>query len=195
MAESRFHEDDESLIKRFVSNDESAFEELFRRYEQKIFNLVYRYIGSYPETEELTQDVFVKVYKSAQTFKGKSKFSTWIYRIAVNTCLNYKKKKRLVMESLDRSGTQPVKELIAPNSTTPEELFERARKMLIIQQAIDSLPPNQKIAFILSKYEGFSYAEISEIINTSISAVESLLFRAKQQLKKELTPYKEIGDL
>jgi RNA polymerase sigma-70 factor (ECF subfamily) len=195
MAKSQFHEDDEFLIKRFVSNDESAFEELFRRYEQKIFNLVYRYIGPYPETEELTQDVFVKVYKSAQTFKGKSKFSTWIYRIAVNTCLNYKKKKRLAVESLDESGTQLANDLVAPNSTTPEELFKRARKMAIIQQAIDSLPPNQKVTFILSKYEGFSYTEISEIINTSISAVESLLFRAKQQLKKELTPYKEIGDL
>ena len=195
MAESQFHENDEFLIKRFVSDDEFAFEELFGRYKQKIFNLVYRYIGSYPETEELTQDVFVKVYKSAQTFKGKSKFSTWVYRIAVNTCLNYKKKKRLVMESLDKSGAQPVKELIAPDSTTPEELFKRAKKMAIIQQAIDSLPPNQKIAFILSKYEGFSYIEIAEIINTSISAVESLLFRAKQQLKKELTPYKEMGEL
>jgi len=195
MAESQFHEDDEFLIKRFVSDDESAFEELFGRYKQKIFNLVYRYIGSYPETEELTQDVFVKVYKSAQTFKGKSKFSTWVYRIAVNTCLNYKKKKRLVVESLDKLGTQLVKELVAPDSTTPEELFKRARKMAIIQQAIDSLPPNQKIAFILSKYEDFSYIEIAEIINTSISAVESLLFRAKQQLKKELTPYKEMGDL
>ena len=195
MVETRFHEDDEFLIKRFVSNDESAFEELFRRYEQKIFNLVYRYIGPYPETEELTQDVFVKVYKSAQTFKGKSKFSTWIYRIAVNTCLNYKKKKRLVMESLDKSGNQLVKELVAPDSTTPEEQFTRARKMAIIQQALDSLLPNQKIAFILSKYDGFSYAEIGEIMNVSISSVESLLFRAKQQLKKELTPYKEIGDL
>jgi RNA polymerase sigma-70 factor (ECF subfamily) len=195
MVKTLFHEDDEFLIKRFVSNDESAFEELFRRYEQKIFNLVYRYIGPYPETEELTQDVFIKVYKSAQTFKGKSKFSTWIYRIAVNTCLNYKKKKRLVMESLDKSGTQLVKELVAPDSTTPEEQFTRARKMAIIQQALDSLPPNQKIAFILSKYEGFSYAEIGEIMNVSISSVESLLFRAKQQLKKELTPYKEIGEL
>ena len=195
MAESQFHEDDEFLIKRFVSDDESAFEELFGRYKQKIFNLVYRYIGSYPETEELTQDVFVKVYKSAQTFKGKSKFSTWVYRIAVNTCLNYKKKKRLVVESLDKLGTQLVKELVAPDSTTPEELFKRARKMAIIQQALDSLLPNQKIAFILSKYEGFSYAEIGEIMNVSISSVESLLFRAKQQLKKELTPYKEMGDL
>ena len=195
MAESQFHEDDEFLIKRFVSDDESAFEELFGRYKQKIFNLVYRYIGPYPETEELTQDVFIKVYKSAQTFKGKSKFSTWIYRIAVNTCLNYKKKKRLVMESLDKSGTQLVKELVAPDSTTPEEQFTRARKMAIIQQALDSLLPNQKIAFILSKYDGFSYAEIGEIMNVSISSVESLLFRAKQQLKKELTPYKEIGDL
>ena len=195
MVKTLFHEDDEFLIKRFVSNDESAFEELFRRYEQKIFNLVYRYIGPYPETEELTQDVFVKVYKSANTFKGKSKFSTWIYRIAVNTCLNYKAKKRLIVESLDKIDNQPVKELVAPDSTNPEEQFTRARKMAIIQQVIDVLPPNQKIAFILSKYEGFSYAEIGEIMNVSISSVESLLFRAKQQLKKELTPYKEIGDL
>ena len=186
-------ESDEVLIKRVAVKNESAFKELFSRYEQKIFNLVYRYIGSYSEAEELTQDVFIQVYKSANKFRGEAKFSSWLYRITVNICKNYKRRKQPVVKSLDNSNSET--ELLAHATTQPETIFKRKRKEEIINQAIESLPPNQRIAFILCKYEGHSYKEIAGIMKISVSAVESLLFRAKQQLKEKLMPYIEKGKI
>jgi len=201
MADHNLHLDqeaDEALIKKVALKDEFAFSAIFNRYEHKIFNLVYRYIGSYHEAEELTQDVFVKIYKAAKTFKGKARFSTWLYRITVNVCKKHKMKKRLILRSLDDTAMTSIKisrELCAPESTMPDKIFKQKQKMAIIQNAVDTLPANQKIAFILSKYEGYSYAEIAVIMNTSISAVESLLVRAKRNLKKELMPFKERGEI
>ena len=192
-------EADEALIIKVALKNEFAFRALFNRYERKIFNLVYRYIGSYHEAEELTQDVFLKIYKAARTFKGKAKFSTWLYRIAVNVCKKYKRKKRLILKSLDEdatlASTKIAREFCAPESTMPDKILKQKQKMAIIQNAVDTLPPNQKIAFILSKYEGYSYVEIAGIMSTSISAVESLLVRAKRNLKKKLMPFKERGEI
>lgn len=186
-------ESDEVLIKKVAVKDESVFKELFSRYERKIFNLVYRYIGSYSEAEELTQDVFIQVYKSANKFRGEAKFSTWFYRIAVNIGKNYKRRRQPVVESLDNSSSEI--ELLAPVTTQPETIFKERHKKEIINQAAESLPPNQRIAFILCKYEGHSYKEIAGIMKIPVSAVESLLFRAKQRLKKKLMPYKEKGEI
>ncbi|MGB3478598.1 MAG: RNA polymerase sigma factor [bacterium] len=192
-------EADETLIKKVALKDEFAFRTIFNRYEHKIFNLIYRYIGSYHEAEELTQDVFVKIYKAAKTFKGKARFSTWLYRITVNVCKKHRMKKRLILRSLDDdvtlASTKIAREFCAPESTMPDKIFKQKQKMAIIQNAVDTLPANQKIAFILSKYESYSYAEIAVIMHTSISAVESLLVRAKRNLKKELMPFKERGEI
>jgi len=197
-----FYQDlkDEELIKKVVQNDEEAFYELFKRYENKIFNLVYRYIGTYHEAEELTQDVFLKVYNSVHKFRGESKLFTWLYRIAINTCKNYKRKKQPTVVSIDspvstRYSRKNSTELFAPRSSEPENILAEKQKKVIIQQALDSLAPNQKTAFILSKYEGYSYAEIAEIMKISVSAVESLLFRTKQELKKKLLMYKQRGEI
>ena len=190
-----FYQDskDEEIIRNVAEKDEQAFYELFRRYENKVFNLVYRYVGTYHEAEEITQEIFLKIYYSAHKFRGESKFATWLYRIAVNTCKNYKRKKQPAVISIDDPEIST--DLSAPASTEPEAIFAEKRKRAIIQQAIDSLAPNQKTAFILSKYEGYSYAEIAEIMKISISAVGVLLFRAKQELKKKLLPYKQRGEL
>jgi len=184
---------DEELIEKVAKEDDQAFYELFNRYEQKIFNLVYRYVGAYHEAEEINQDIFLKSYYSAHKFRGESKFATWLYRIAVNTCKNYKRKKQPTVVSID--DPEISSDLSAPASNEPVAILARKRKRAIIQRAIDSLTPNQKTAFVLSKYEGFSYVEIAEIMKVSIVAVGVLLFRAKQELKKELLPYKQRGEL
>jgi len=186
-------QNDEELIEKVAEKDDQAFYELFNRHEQKVFNLVYRYVGAYHEAEELTQDVFLKVFNSAHKFRGESKFATWLYRIAVNTCKNYKRKKQPTVVSIDDPEISTA--LSAPASTEPVAILAEKRKRAIIQQAIDTLAPNQKTAFVLSKYEGFSYVEIAEIMKVSISAVGVLLFRAKQELKKKLLPYKQRGEL
>jgi len=184
---------DEDLLKMVAQNDEQAFCELFTRYEDKVFNLVYRYVGTSYEAEELTQDIFLRVYNSAHKFRGESKFATWLYRIAVNVCKNYKRKKKPTVVSIDDPEIST--NLSAPESSEPDAILAEKRKRAIIQVALDSLPPNQKTAFILSKYENYTYAEIAEIMKISVSAVESLLFRAKQNLKKKLLPYKQRGEI
>jgi len=184
---------DEELLKRVAQNDEQAFCELFTRYKNKVFNLVYRYVGTYYEAEELTQDIFLKVYNSVHKFRGESRFSTYLYRIAVNVCKNYKRKKQPTVVSIEDPEIST--DLSAPASSEPDAILAEKKKRVIIQEVLDSLPPNQKTAFILSKYENYSYAQIAEIMKISVSAVESLLFRAKQNLKKKLLPYKQRGEI
>ncbi len=161
---------DEDLLKMVAQNDEQSFCELFTRYEDKVFNLVYRYVGTSYEAEELTQDIFLRVYNSAHKFRRESKFATRLYRIAVNVCKNYKRKKKPTVVSIDDPEIST--ELSAPESSEPDAILAEKRKRAIIQEALDSLPPNQKTAFILSKYENYSYAEIAEIMKISVSAVE-----------------------
>lgn len=194
MITNSLHElSDEELIRRVATKDEDAFRILYDRHGNKVFNLTYRYVGSYDDAEDITQDVFLKIYYSAHKFRGESKFATWLYRIAVNACKNYKRKKQPALVSIDDPEIST--DLSATASAEPPAILAEKRKRAIIQQAIDSLAPNQKTAFILSKYEGYSYAEIAEIMNISISTVGVLLYRAKQELKKRLLPYKQRGEI
>ncbi len=178
-------ETDEILISKTVERSEVAFEELVKRYDYKIINLIYKYVNNTADAEELAQEVFLKVWKYAKDYKGKSKFSTWLYRIAVNVCLNFKKKKILV--------TIEFNEKIYDNETGQSESYARNNQIEqnksdeLIRTAIDSLPPKQKIALVLSRFENKSYNEIAEIMDISISSVESLLFRGKQNLKQKLS--------
>ena len=180
-------ETDETLIKKIAGKDEKAFEELVFRYQNKVLSLIYRYVNSLPDAEELAQDVFVRVWNQAGSFKGRSKLSTWLYRIAVNLSINHLKKRKIDREIK--------KDIAAASDSQPDFIMVKDKQTLLIKNAIDSLPPAQKTTFILSKYENHSYAEISEIMNLSIPAVESLLFRAKQNLKKFLLPFREKGEL
>lgn len=184
---------DEELVRRVTTKDEDAFRILYDRHGNKVFNLTYRYVGSYHDAEELTQDIFIKIYKFCQKFRGESKFATWLYRIAVNACKNYKRKKQPAVVSIDDPEIST--DISTPASAEPSAILAEKRKKAIIQQAIDSLSPDQKTAFILSKYEGYSYAEIAEIMKISVSAVGVLLYRAKQELKKRLLPHKQRGEL
>ncbi|OIN97392.1 hypothetical protein AUJ66_03550 [Candidatus Desantisbacteria bacterium CG1_02_38_46] len=192
-------ETDEILIKKIATGDEIAFEEMVLRYQNKVLNLIYRHINSSSEAEEIAQDVFVKVWSQAKSFKGNSKLSTWLYRIAINLSINHLRKKKLKTVSLDKGIFLPdgkiKKDIAAPIDLQPDFAMAKNRQALLIKNAVDSLPPTQKTAFILSKYENHSYARISEIMNLSIPAIESLLFRAKQNLKKFLLPFREKGEL
>lgn len=190
---------DKILIDNIGRRDETAFEEFVRCYQSKIMNLLYNYTHSMPDAEELAQDVFIKVWNSATSFKGKSKVSTWIYRIAVNLAINHIKKKKLPALSIDGyvspSGDKIRKDVAAPEITQPESVMKSKDRKILIEDAIEKLHPTQKMAFVLSKYEGHSYAEIAEIMKVSIPAVESLLFRAKQNLKEFLLPFREKGEI
>ena len=169
--------------------DRDAFEILMRKYYPRILNFVYRFLGNRQLSEDLTQDVFLKVYKSARRYRPRSKFQTWLYTIAKNSCLNELRRNRRQMASLDEPITfderVQKKEISDPHADPAEEFFQKEKKMMI-QAAINDLPENQRIAVILRRYENFSYVEIAATLNVTDKAVKSLLSRAKLNLRKKL---------
>ena len=169
-----------------------AFAEIYGSYKNKVFNTVLSYLQNTEDAEEVTQDVFVEIYRSRGKFEGKSSLSTWIYRIAVNKSLDFiKSKKRKKRFAFISSLFNDAGELRhdAPDFYHPGVQLENKEKAAMLFKAINRLPENQKTAFILSKVEGLSYAEISEVMQTSVSAVESLLVRSKHNLQKQLSDF------
>lgn len=173
---------DERLLKRAAQGDERAFEQLVGRYQPAVFNTIYRYTGNQADVQDLAQEVFIKVWQNAAKFKGRSRFSTWLYRIVVNHCLNYRRKYRRPHFSLD----EMVEQGNIPDPLIVEPDPEQRRKVELVRRAIDELPERQRMALILAQFEERSYAEIAEIMKVSVSSVESLIFRARRALRERL---------
>ena len=184
-------ESDEELIRLVAAGDEGAFARLVERYQRAVFSTIRRYLGDSTGVEDLVQDVFASVWQNARRFEGRSKFSTWLYRIVVNRCLKHRRKHRIAVESLDDvSEEAPV-----PESLTVEfgPRLEQDRKSRIVNQAISELPERQRLALILTRFEGKSYLEAGEIMGVSLSAIESLVLRARENLAKRLEPLRAQG--
>lgn len=184
---------DAKLMLEFAKGNTSAFDQILKKYKGIVINIAYRFIQNRAEAEDIAQEVFLKVYNSARRYKPEAKFSTWIHKITTNFCLNkLRAKKNLRAVSLD-NPIMIENKIIRGNPDSPCDHpftdLEKEELKQFIQEAISSLPINQKMVVILQKYEGLSYKEISEIMGCSTSAVDSLLHRAKQSLKKKLTPH------
>lgn len=164
------------LFSRIIAGDEKALEELYNKYSASIYRIAYRYTGNHEDAEEITSDVFVKIWQKARSFKGESSISTWIYRITVNTALDYRKK--------NRKGTTPLEE----NIQLSIEKGNDSTIAKIIHLALNNLPAAQKMAVILTQIEGYSYAETAKLMGKSVKSVESLVHRGKTKLKKLLLP-------
>ncbi len=166
-----------------------TFEQIYRDNKHIVFNLCLQYVQNVQDAEEITQDVFVKISQSLEKFQQQSKASTWVYRITINACqdfIRYKtRKKRFArLISLGYSSAQESTE--PPHFDHPGVKLEQKELVSRLFAQINSLPPKQKTAFILSKFEHKSLREIAEIMNTSAKAAESLVQRAKAQLSKYL---------
>lgn len=176
------------MIQRVASGDEEAFNELVERFKKNVFSVIYRYLGCCPDAEDLAQDVFIKLWRSAGGFRGKSALSTWIYRMTANHCLNYRKKR-------NRGSFSELDEQIPAPGEGHEKEYEKAKTARIVLEALDSLPARQRMALILSRFEDRSYREISEILGVSLSSVEGLVSRARENLKNKLRPLREKGEI
>jgi RNA polymerase sigma-70 factor (ECF subfamily) len=185
---------DQQLVEQILTqNHQKAFEELVNRYQPLVVKTCRGFVNSYVDAEDLAQEVFIEVYQSLSGFRNESKLSTWLYRIAVNKSLNYvrKQKRSNFMLSIEtffggKGNTKENLELEDTSSVSPEGRITSRENRLILKRSINALPENQRIAFILSKYQDLSYKEIAEVMNVSVSSVESLLFRAKSNLQKKL---------
>jgi len=189
---------DTELFLEVKKGTHQAFRSLYQKYHPRILNLVFRFIPDRQEAEDVTQEVFLRVFGGAKTFSPEAKFSTWLYRVTVNRCFSHQKKikrekEKYMSESELYSGQEP------PNSATienhPDSLASPNGQMLQkelrekIQSALDKLPSDQKMAFLLSQYEGLSYKEVARISGKSQKAVERQIYHARQKLKKFLRPY------
>lgn len=168
---------------------ELAFEKLVKKYQKPVLNTIYRYIGNYFEAEDIAQIVFIKVWQNIKNFQSQAKFSTWLYRIVVNQCLDYRKKSKSPIITLtDKSSQGEISKSLAVESN-----YEQKKKIDIVKKAINELPSQQRIALILAHYEKKSYQEIADIMGTSLASVTSFIYRAKQNLKRKLIPLREKG--
>ena len=185
---------DRELIQKIAAKDHSAFKALVDRHQVLVINTCYNLLGNRQDAEDVAQEVFFQVYKSAKNFRLEAKLSTWLYRIAVNRSLNFvrdNKRSRWLksLTSLLEDDREQVTELPASDSDRPDVALEKKERNAKIQKAIDSLSERQRTAFVLHKYEGLSYGEIAEIMQRSLSSVESLIHRAKSNLQKKLFHY------
>lgn len=185
------------IIHQLQQGSEQAFRQLVDKYQRLVVNTCFGMVHSTEDAEDIAQEVFIEVFRSIQNFRADSKLSTWLYRIAVNRSLNFIRdnKKTKWFQSFEDSvkNKMSLQERLANSaSDQPEYVMENNQRAIMLHAAIDSLPENQKVAFTLSKYEELSYQEISSVMDQSVSAVESLIHRAKKNLQKKLyTCYKK----
>lgn len=181
---------DTELIQGILRRDRQAFQYLLDKYQKQVVKTAYYFTGNMEDAEDLSQEIFIEIMDSARAFRHSASLSTWIYRITVNRSLNLIKRnnRREIFHRIgnflneDKNRKNQVIELATEN--TPAENNE-TRKLL--NQAIGSLSENQRIAFVLSKYEDLPYREICEVMNLSLSSVESLIHRAKINLQNKLS--------
>ncbi len=181
------------LIASLKEGNREAFNRLVLDLKDRVLNTAISILQNTEDAEDITQEVFVEVFHSIKNFKGESKLSTWIYRITVTKSLDFQRKKNrkkrfaFVQTLFGADDNTPVVD--TPHFYHPGVQLENKERSAILFKAIDKLPERQRTAFVLSKTEDLSYAEISEVMELSVSSVESLLFRAKQNLQEYLKEY------
>jgi RNA polymerase sigma factor (sigma-70 family) len=184
--------DERILVEQLKQGDESAFKTIVETWQNMVYNTALGIVQNEEDAEDIAQETFVQVYQSIGTFKGESKFSTWLYRITVAKALDHerrkKRKKRFAfVKSLFGEESQVV--VNPPDFNHPGVTLDKKENAAVLFKAIGELPENQRVAFTLHKVDGLSYQEVSDVMNTTVSSVESLMHRAKTNLKKKLEDF------
>ncbi len=186
---------DNQLMQKAGSGNRAAFKELVKKHQGTVTGIIYRYTGNHNEVEDLAQDIFLKIYKAASSYVPRAQFKTWLYKVVANHCLNFfrSQKRKAIITSLD----QPLSEDYNPHiqrtdeqKKQPEIILQQQELQIALKRALSELPERQRMAIILHRFEGLSYKEVATILGASLSAVESLIFRAMNNLKEKLSPYK-----
>jgi RNA polymerase sigma-70 factor (ECF subfamily) len=166
------------LIERFKQGDPSAFEALVRKHQDRIYNIC-RYMLQDPQiAQDAAQDVFLKAYRALKDFRPDASLYSWIYRIAINTCLDYRRKSRR-----EEFSGEPLAGDLPSGEYSPHQLYESGEIRYSIQQALQKLPEKLRAAIVLREIEGLSYEEIAEVLHTSAGTVKSRISRAREQLR------------
>lgn len=180
--------DDEILVNKLAEGDKSAFEGLVKSYSYKIINTCYKFFPNIEDAEDISQEVFIQIFKSIKSFRKDSKLSTWIYRVTVTKCLDEIKRrnrKRRLVEFGKFLHLDIITDKLG-GGKMPDKDIGYNESLDEVMRAMDSLPDNQRAAYTLSKVNSYTNREIAEILNTSISAVETLISRAGKKVRQEL---------
>lgn len=181
--------DDRELMKRFQAGDEFCFEVLVDRHKQRVMNLVWRFMQGSDEAEDVAQEIFIRVYKAKDNYKPTAQFTTWLHTICRNTCYNAMAKKSrrpMLLKNDDDEHADTMQQLSDTGNPTPANAMMYTELAEAVKNGVDSLPENQREAFILARYEQCSYEEIAKRMECSTKAIKSLLNRAKTNLREKL---------
>jgi RNA polymerase sigma-70 factor (ECF subfamily) len=185
--------DDNRLIAECLAGDASAFGELVRRHQDRLYNTVYRLVDNHEDAYDVVQDAFLNAYQSLGSFKGDSLFFTWLYRIAVNTAISFKRKRR-AMVRIDSTGSDPVIEpLDTSDEARPDHALEQAEQEQRVRQALARLSPEHRTVLILKDMEGQKYEDMAEALGVPIGTIRSRLHRARLELREVLERMDEGG--
>ncbi len=177
------------LIQRALTGDQSAYKALLKRYQNGIHNMIYQMIKNREETEDLVQETFIKAFHSLESYNPHYAFSTWLYKIAFNNCIDAIRKKKLKTLPLDKPiplKEGEVQQEIRDDSRCPEKDFIFSEKRDLIQNTIAALPERYRAVLIMRHQEDRSYEEISRILKIPLGTVKARIFRAREMLKKKL---------
>jgi len=189
--DSHLADPDNQLMIRVGSGDKNAFKQLVQRHQRLVTGIIFRYTGNHPEIEDLAQDIFLKIYKASPRYVPRARFKTWLYKIVAHHCFNYfrgQKRRSFVTsynQSLPEDDNPPLHDAEAQKKQ-PEHLLQQQELHTALKVALSELPDRQRMALILHRFEDLSYREIASVLGCSLSAVESLLFRAMSTLKEKL---------
>jgi RNA polymerase sigma-70 factor (ECF subfamily) len=183
--------EDFGLIKRFKDGDSSAFGEIVLKYQDRIYNLCRHMLGNLHDAEDAAQDAFLKAYQALPKFQPDASLYTWLYRIATNTCIDYRRKP--VFESLFRSSADG-EELVhdrASDEPSPERLYQSRQLDQALQESLRKLSPKLRAIIVLKEIEELSYEEIAETLDISMGTVKSRISRAREELQESLKKFRE----
>jgi RNA polymerase sigma-70 factor (ECF subfamily) len=172
--------DDGTLVQQCLAGDTAAFDELVERHRRQVYQVCYRFVNNHEDASDLAQDAFLRAYRALHTFKGNSAFSTWLYRVAVNVCLNRLSEKRAATEPIDQREHRDVR------GELPDRGVLRQDQAATVRAAIARLPKKQRATMILRMYHELPHEQIAAILGSSVGAVKANFFHALANLKKLL---------
>lgn len=179
--------DDATLMRRIAEGDEKAFETLVERHQGLVLGVVARMLGHRGDAEDIAQEVFVRAWKSASRYKPSAKFTTWLLTIARNLVFNAVRDNRRHARNVSMDDEETVYQWPDSSTRTPAQEHDDKELREAVDAAIEALPPQQRLALVLRRYDGLAYEEIAEVLQTSVPSVKSLLFRAREELRARLS--------
>lgn len=190
---------DECLMEFYQKGDEEAFRELFRRHKKGVYNYIYRYTNSSEESEEIFQDVFIKLHRASPNYIPTAKFTTWLFTIVRNLCIDSHRKRRLrrnvSLDDYEEGATRPLYEVIASDDPAPDSRSSDAEIGKILEEALSRINEDQREVFLMREKTGLKFEEIAEVVGVSVNTVKSRMRYALESLKKclEKSGYKELN--